>query len=163
MQKATWTELDSDLPVQVNNIMGFASTEFLPSGRPSADGTSGSALSKYFKDDLQAWSHSSLFPNTFEGCMGECLMEVPAAGFAVQCEEPRTESIEYGNQTIFWTNKVGGSNDWHQRDQWKANANVQLFEIGFDMTLITNGTGQTDTGSFITMSLAWSSAPDSNR
>lgn len=161
MQKATWTEVRTDLPYQAYAVQGFAAETFYNSGKPSGDGRTGGSMYDWFKDSLKVWSSSpGLLYNTFEGCTGTCFIDLPAAGFAIQCDEVTTQSVEYGNQTTFWYNKTATASTWEARDLYRQYGKTELFEISFETVIVNATTTDTQNGSHILMDLTWVQSSD---
>ena len=158
MQKATTTEIRTDLPVNVTDIHGFANKTFPITGRTSDPRFSTAGLMNLWtNDDFKIWSQSGgIFQNLWQGCDGRCFLQIPAAGFAFDCSDPTTKSIEYAN----YTTTAAVLNSYHNGSFHKSGLDFTppLFEISFDAVYASSYYGGKENSSYLTMHLVYSEA-----
>jgi hypothetical protein len=100
MQKAFSTYVGTDRPIRVTNIIGFANESFPITSTPDFGSEHAVGISKALDLELQAWSQQgSVYNSRFRNCEGTCFLDMPAAGFEIDCSEPVTTAIDYGKAT----------------------------------------------------------------
>jgi hypothetical protein len=102
MQKAFSTYVGTDVPVNVTNIIGPVN-ETIPITSTSTSGRSFQVLgmAKALTLEMQAWSQEgSVYQSPFHNCEGTCHLNLPAAGFEIDCSPPVVTEIDNGKTTI---------------------------------------------------------------
>jgi hypothetical protein len=101
MQKAFSTHVRADRPIQVTNIIGFANESMPVTSTPDFGSEHSVGISKALNLELQAWSQQgSRYDSLFRNCEGTCYLNMPAAGFEIDCSAPVTTAIDNGQATI---------------------------------------------------------------
>lgn len=105
MQEATSARIREDPAIAMNeNIFPFSnvSTSIPVTGMRKLDtGGIATSLSAGLSDAFKIWDNSGpLLSHGFGGCDGYCFLNVPAAGFEVDCTEESSEPINYGSSLM---------------------------------------------------------------
>ena len=161
MQKATTTRIQMDPAVNVTGIYGFANKSFPITGRTmDVHSYDPGLMSKWTSADLKIWSQSGgLLRDKWQGCDGRCFLHVPAAGFAFDCSDPVTESIEYANYTqtsLLLSSSRNGS--FHKSGMKMSRP---LFHINFDVAYSSLSYHESPGFSYITMDIMYTQANNS--
>ena len=100
MQKAFWTYVGTDRPLNVTNIVGYFNETMPVTSTPTFGRSFEVGMSKALNLELQAWSQQgSVYDSLFRGCEGTCYLSVPAAGFEIDCSAPIVTEIDNGKST----------------------------------------------------------------
>lgn len=137
MQKAFSTYVGTDRPVHVTDIIGHIN-ESMPVTSTSPFGPDLSVgISKALNLELQAWSQQgSVYDSLFRGCQGTCYLNVPAAGFEIDCSAPVTTAIDIGKvtrQAMLLNMDLAGLKD--------GSLTVGMSALTGDLTSISGGSG----------------------
>lgn len=58
-------------------------------------------MSKPLTNDVAIWAHGSgVLPNVYSGCNGTCYLQVPAAGFEINCTAVQAQQINWGHKYL---------------------------------------------------------------
>lgn len=100
MQKAFSTYVGTDRPINVTNILGYVNETIPVTSTPQYGRSHLVGMSKALNLELQTWSQQgSVYDSLFRNCEGTCYLQVPAAGFEIDCSEPIVTNIDYGKST----------------------------------------------------------------
>lgn len=142
MQKAFSTYIATDQPHNVTNILGFLNDTIPVTGLPFGRSLE-STISHALNVELQTWSQqtTSFEENYFENCLGTCHLEVPAAGFEIDCDEPNVVEVDYGVSTTLATllnsngNESVASTNATAQAYVDANFVAPLFSVSFELAI----------------------------
>jgi hypothetical protein len=100
MQKAFSTYVGTDVPMNVTNIIGYFNETMPITSTPTFGRSLEVGMSKALNLELQAWSQQgSVYDSLFRNCEGTCYLNVPAAGFEIECSAPVITEVDYGIST----------------------------------------------------------------
>jgi hypothetical protein len=102
MQKAFSTYTGPEHPRNITHIEGFANETFPVTGVMNTRYRVPQILLKSLQDSVQTWSfYGGIYPYpSFMGCDGLCFLDVPAAGFEIDCTEMTNVTLDYGRETL---------------------------------------------------------------
>lgn len=101
MQKAFSTYVGTDVPVNVTNIIGNVNETMPITSTPTFGRSFEVGMSKALNLEMQAWSQQgSVYQSPFRNCEGTCYLNVPAAGFEIDCSPPVVTEIDNGKSTM---------------------------------------------------------------
>ncbi|OQO03890.1 hypothetical protein B0A48_10531 [Cryoendolithus antarcticus] len=166
MQKAFSTYSDVDMPITTNVSM-FANHTFPATGVIASRSSSSGTLLPWFMNDLKLWSQSGgMLSSSFQGCEGRCLFNIPAAGFAFDCDEPVTEQTDIGATTQSATSQLSQIRDGMlnvtdtEMAALEANYTQALFGISFAANSTLAPGSETAAAHYLTMDLIYTTAND---
>ena len=100
MQKAFSTYIGMDKPVNVTNIIGYVNESMPITSTPEFGRSHLVGMSKALNLEMQAWSQQgSVYDSLFRNCEGTCYLDMPAAGFEIDCSDPIVTEIDNGRTT----------------------------------------------------------------
>jgi hypothetical protein len=116
MQRATGTYLGMDQPQTVSDVTGFVNLTFPVTGTVAGIQQQPGLMEHWMGDTLKLWSKiGGVYPNQWNDCEGLCFLKVPGIGFAFDCDDPRQEPIDFGQDlaTAFQNGQNGSEDLFH--------------------------------------------------
>ncbi|KAK6442475.1 hypothetical protein LTR95_001307, partial [Oleoguttula sp. CCFEE 5521] len=166
MQKAFSTYSDVDMPI-TSNVSMFANQTFPATGVIASRSSSSGTLLPWFMNDLKLWSQSGgMLSSSYQGCEGRCLFNIPAAGFAFDCDEPVTEQTDIGATTQSATSQLSQASSGTlnltdtETAALEANYTQALFAISFAANSTLAPGSDTAAAQYLTMDLIYTTAND---